>query len=324
MSVVTITRLCRDHNDAALALADTRTTGGSYKVDRTPDYFALGERLGRTTTYGAFAGRRLVGSLAVSIQTRFVGGRPAEVPYVHDARVHPEWAGRGVFARLRAAAIEDHLPVCGWGIATMLETNDHDHIVRGTSPRRPGLRVLGHTAHVGFRVRPRPAPPAMPGPAAPARVSSAAAAAPAVVRLDPVAAWDRYAALAVQCDFAPADGERFLALDGPCLGVRVAGRLVAVCRIEDQSACRRIRFAGEPVDVGYLSYYASVDGIRYDRVLVDWVARHRAGRFAYLFAGMSRADADAPGGDLSFGSTTWIFGPDAPDRRLEHHELSLI
>ena len=124
--------LTTTHDAALLELATACDTGSdAFRVDRSPEFFALSRALGDSTYYGAFRGDRLVGCFGVTLQKRFLGGDVRDFHYLHDVRVHPEHRGSGIYRCLLGCVFEDAGRRAGWAFATILDSNSRTDLLRG-------------------------------------------------------------------------------------------------------------------------------------------------------------------------------------------------
>lgn len=350
-----VTLLEPRHNEAALALLSRTAEAPDrardlFRVDRTPDFFALGRALGETRHYGAFDGGRCVGTLAVSAQRRFLGGQALSLPYVHDVRVDPACRGTRVFARLIEEALQDRpSPASGppHFFATFLDDGKVAASLPGSLGRRFAMRALGRTRHRGLALFSKRRVDVSP-----------------VRALGAEEAWTHYLRLARSCDFAPADEETARAQEGVWWGVMREGEIGAVAKVVDEARVRRfvargpvrgralvnllarwrgvpgLPAAGEPARVGYLSHLAVATSSAASRarataeaaeslasfLVAEARATGRSPAFTYLFHGVD-ADVDLPAGrlDLGFFSRTYAFGPwPAAAGDLGFHELTLM
>lgn len=324
-----------EDNAALLALAATSNTGSEvFRVERSPDFFALGRFLGEPTYLGVFDRELLVGCIGLTKQRRYLGGKPAEFVYAHDLRVHPRYQTTRVIVTLLEAAASACEERRAFG--TVLDGSPHQ---ASFERRLAGFvgepRVLGRTVHLGASLF---APPEL------VRGTD-------VRPLPPEEAMQAYRRLASRRSFAPVELSRFAEAEGEFLGVFRGDRIVAVGKLLDQSPERRILAVepgwamalmgmlarmrgcapmprrGEELLVGYLALYASEDGTPYDASMIAYVRDRWPKRFAYVFRGMSEDDAAA----RSFGrlalrlsSKTYGFGRWADGVELGYHELALV
>ena len=328
-----ISQLDSAHNDELLALAATTDTGSAaFRVDRSPDFFALARDLGESTYWGAWADGRLTGCIGVTKQKRFLAGVVQELHYIHDLRVHPAHRGAGVLHALLDHVRKERL--AEWGFATILDTNEHSPMLTRGNGAASAARPIGNTVHVGV-------PLFLPLYRNTTRV----------VRLDPDAAWAAYASLAPRFNFAPADEERFHQQNGFFLGIRIAGTTVAVCKVVDQTAARRIVATrpfplasrlldlacrargrachprpGHPLRHVYLAYCASRPEVDRQGDFTAYLARASDHDYTYVFVGLSRGEAARRRSILgvTLSSTTYAYGTAPAALSCDFHELTLI
>lgn len=321
------------NNSELLTLAASLNTGSdAFVVDRTPNFFALGRDFGEAAYWGAYAGDRLVGCVGLTRQIRFLGGGPRDVHYLHDLRIDPAHRRSPV---LHGLLLQMRRAFSGrWVFSTILDGNPHAGVLTRASRAFPAARPIGCTTHVGAALF-------VPQPGE----------ARAVVSLDADSAWKAYAALAWPIDFAPADEARFRSGEGPFLGFEQSGSVVAVCKVVDQSASRKLVAtkplafaarmaslgcrlrgrallpgAGQPLRHAYLAYCVGRRGVAYRDAFVSYLSRKQDHDFTYAFFGLPAADAALAAGffTVKLGSTTFAYG-DAPDSlALSFHELTLV
>jgi len=324
----------RDH-DALAALALSSSTGSAhFRVDRSKDYFALGHALGDTRFYGLFEESKLIGSLAVSEQLRFVARKAERVAYIHDVRVSPHRAGRGAFSEFVKELARRHAEEFRWVFCTVLDENPHAPAIRKVGARFGAERVLGHCVHVGL-------------PAVSVRVSGLD-----VGHIPASEAWCHYVRLAAGLDMAPADEARFMADSAECLAVLKGGQVIAVAKWLDQSRVRRIISArdrslpetllsawlvaqggaalakrDEALPIAYLAHFATSSADpSIARALAAFTARTSPHRHSHVFLGVAPGAARAYRGlgVVHLTSTTFGYGSVPPRLQLAFRELSWI
>jgi GNAT superfamily N-acetyltransferase len=331
----TIEPLDRTCNQALLALAKTTDTGsGLFTVDRTPDFFSLADEWGEPRYFGALRGGELIGCVGVTAQTRFLSGQPKRVYYLHDLRVHPSFRGGRVYVRLVRHLMDRLRKETGWVFATILDSNSHrSALTRGEHVFPKGI-PLGHTLHLGIPLFwPQPGDWRLVRP------------------LSPHEAWEQYELFARTIDFAFADRERFFHENGDFLGVCDGKKVLAVCKIVDQAASRRLISAkplsaalrcfnvvcrlrgtpglpgpGEAFAHGYLSFYATRDGTDYRRHFFAYLSKHRRNRFTYVFTGLPGEAARSYRNPtyIKLSSTTFAYGDVPEGLQMQAHELTMI
>lgn len=331
-----IRELCERDHDALAELALSSNTGSEhFRVDRSRDYFALGHALGDTRFYGLFEESKLIGSLAVSEQLRFVARKVERVAYIHDVRVSPQRTGRGAFGEFVRELARRHAQEFRWVFCSVLDENPHAPAIRKVGARFGTERMLGRCAHVGLPVVNARVPGDL-------EVSSIPAS----------EAWSHYVRLAAGLDMAPADEARFVAGPAECLAVLKGGQVIAVAKWLDQSRERRILSTrdrslpetllsawlvarggaplakrDEALPIAYLSHFAadSADP-SVARALASFMARVSPNRHSHVFLGVApeRARHYRGLGVVHLTSTTFGYGSVPPQLRLAFRELSWI
>ena len=254
--------------------------------------------------------------------------------YLHDVRVHPEHRGSGIYRCLLECVFEDAGRRAGWAFATILDSNSRtDLLVRGCG-LLPDARPIGRTVHFGaplFRH--------LPGHAH------------RVVRLTAEEAWPAYRSLACTIDFAPADEARFRDGEGFFLGLEVTGRIVAVAKVVDQSAIRKLVLTrplplalrvidpwcrwrgranlprlGEAFRHAYLGFCVGEPGIDHRGAFLAHLSRAHDHDYAYAFMGLSEEEAPARRQfmDVALSSTTYAYGDAPAGVVFSFRELTLV
>lgn len=315
-SLLQVRELTESDHDALVALAQTSTTGTEkFRVDRSRDYFALGRALGETTYQGLFHDGRLVGCLALSEQVRFLSGSPQHVAYVHDVRVHPDCAGRGLFSHFVRDLARAHTGRFAWIFCSILDDNPFGSVVRRTGAMFGTETFLGRCAHVGLPV---------------AHHEGRSSVHVAQVPRDE--AWAMYRRLAAPLDMAPADEARFMTMRGEHLAAFQGKELLGCAVWIDQSRERRILVAGDDatlheLPIAYLSHFVTT---RFDVTIAQSMASFMAetfpGRHSHIFFGVDPyyARQYAQIGSVHLTSSTFAYGA-APSHLTPHvWELSWI
>lgn len=306
-----VQRLDVRHNEALLALAAQTDTGSSaFRIDRSPDFFALGRLLGDAEFWGAFDGPTLVGCLGITRQRRTLRGEAADTRYIHDVRTDPDRPRPGLLRRLFEEALNAHRGDSDWAFSVVLDSNLHRRGLMGGRLFPPG-RAIGTTVHLGL--------PLM-----------ATAAEDSVREVSVDEAWRMFRDLAGAIDFAPADHAQFASMTGPCVALHASDEVVAVARLVDQSAARRILVGDGESKVEfphlYLAYYAAREGYNARRAFTGYAAARFGERYGYLFVGVPPEELhhyEGPG-MLTLTSTTIAYG-NVPERvAFDYRELTLI
>lgn len=328
-------QLDRSHNSALLELAATRNTGSTrFTVSRGEDFFAASDELGPTKYFGLFRRDALIACAGVSRQKRFIDGVARDAFYLHDIRVHPTAAGGTAYYRLLANLVATYTASgeADWIFGTILDSNPSQRAMTRGDSMLPGGQLLGRTIHIGVplfvrRERPRDVE---------------------VIGADE--AWQIYRALAARRQFAPCDELIFTQRPGVYLAIRAGAHHTAVCKVVGQSNAREIVATektdvatrlvnclcrargvptlpaeGQPLQLGYLAYCASVDaGAR--SIFLDFAAANFRRRFSYVFYGARESELNGRSGrfDLRLSSSTFGYGAVPSGLSLEFHELTLI
>ncbi|MEJ8544790.1 hypothetical protein [Brevibacillus borstelensis] len=330
-----VSLLSTEHNQALLELAATSDTGSDlFTVDRSPDFFALGATWGESRYYGLWKRDRLIGCLGVTSLLRFIGGQKTQAAYLHDFRLHPEYTVTRAFYRLVTEVVFALRKEHQWVYSIVWDSNLHrPSLVRGAR-LFPAAAAIGQTVHLGL-------PLFLPLQGSWTNVQD----------MDGETAWQHYEKWAPACMFAFADQERFIRDNGRFLGVAEQGRIVAVCKVADQSPVRklvasralplalrlihspfRLRGAvrlpakGQALPHAYIAHYASADRLDRRPAIFSYLSRHFHDQYAYAFSGLSAEEAARYRHPLAIrlGSTTYVYG-DAPNGlTLSSHELTLM
>jgi hypothetical protein len=309
---VEITRLDAGHNSELLALAALTDTGNSaFRVDRSPDFFALARALGTAEYFGAFDQGQLVGCAALTGQLRDIGGQPRQTFYINDVRTDPRCHLRpGVVRRLIESVVQAGRERGEWAFAVVMDASTHRRGLQGRRGRLfPAGRALGSTVHLGVPTE-----------------EALTSGAQGVVELADSTAWQAFRSLAGGRDFALADRDLFFACTGWSLGIREEGGIAAVCRLTDQTSVRRILVQGEPLPHVYLSYYAARPGTEARGRFLGYGAKILSGTCRYFFMPLA-LEEEARYARPEFPvirSTTFVYGDTPPGLSLAFRELTLI
>jgi hypothetical protein len=331
----TIEPLDRVHNQALLTLSRTTDTGSDlFRVERAPDFFALAEEWGEPRFFGLLRNGELIGCIGITAQYRFLAGRRQRVFYLHDLRVHPAHTGSRAFVRLVQHVMERLREETAWVFGTILDSNRHRSVLTRGERFFPKAIAIGKTLHLGV-------PLFWPQPGGWRTVRP----------LSPDEAWEHYERFARTMDFAFADQERFFRENGEFLGVCTENGVMAVCKVIDQAAVRRLISAkplpaslrslnvlcrlrgtprlpasGEAFAHCYLAFYAARDGNDYRRHFFAYLSRRRRDEFTYVFTGLPIEASGTYRNPLciKLSSTTFAYGDVPNDLRLQAHELTMI
>jgi hypothetical protein len=305
---MTVRALGQTDNEALLRLASRRSTGRSeFRVDRAPDFFALGRRFGDTNVYGAFRGDALVASVSVSKQRRFVDGVEMRVTYLHDLRTDPNGSAHAFVALVRDV-LRRELVFARWAFATVLSGNPMEVALVSAVGRMFGsVRTLAATAHVAL-------------------APSGRASALDVTELDADAGARLYMQWAARRCFAPADPCGWSYLSGRWLVASRAGEPVAVTLAARETDRRIITTAnGCPVDVGFLAFACThdpADDAQAEDAFVAYLSHAPWASFGVTCRG--RAPSEPARGHVLLASTTYVFGPAPRNLSVELPELTLM
>ena len=91
-------------NDALLELTKLTPREGriALRIDRQGDFFALPRARGDVIVFVATFEKRVVGCMSAAIHMAYVDGMPERIAHATDLKVHPEFNGRQIGARLIA------------------------------------------------------------------------------------------------------------------------------------------------------------------------------------------------------------------------------
>lgn len=324
------------NNQDLFNLTNTGGTGSDlFRVDRSPDFFALSWEMGDTVTYGLLREEKLIGCMAVSRQTRFIRESAQSVYYLHDLRLHPDYFSTVAYYRLVRHVFHIYREKTEWVFVTVLDSNRNTRTLTKETSLLPPVSLLGKMVHVGIPMY------------IPLRPNSLQSQ---MVRLTADEAWNEYSQTVRGINFAPADYERFCADNGYFLGIQKGREIIAVCKIVDQTKSRKLVAAktlpvyrllvnplcawkgcpplptkGEIFRHGYLSYYASKAG-DYRRDFLSFVSRHAPLNFTYVFMGLSESEATAWKAPfkLQLSSTIYTYGLYPADLTFDYRELTLV
>src|SRR3954469_20823949 len=108
------------HHDNQQLLDLTASTGMqgdiSLLIDRQPDFFRLLKKRGETKVFVAVDNERIIGSLSVSSQLVYVGGKVLPVQYIGDFKVYESYRNKGVGLML-CNEMADHVISSGSDLA---------------------------------------------------------------------------------------------------------------------------------------------------------------------------------------------------------------
>jgi hypothetical protein len=297
-----------EDNAALLALARRRTTGREeFRVDRCPDFFALGRRFGDTTVYGAFSGGTLLGSVSVSKQLRFVDGAETWTTYLHDLRTDPA-ADAHAFVAMARFALRTERATGAWPFATVLGGNPVEAaLVRAVGRMFGRVQEIGTVTHVALSPSPRQSPLAV------TEVEAAMGA-----RL--------YTRWASRRFFAPADARGWSHLSGRWLVASRGHEALAVTLAARETDRRIVTTDGDHVlDVGYLAFTGCRDPADEEEAEAAFVAHVSRAPWASWSLVCRGRVANAPTrGRAILASTTYVFGRSAEGRTVEQPELTLV
>jgi predicted N-acetyltransferase YhbS len=147
---MTIREARRTDNAGLLALTAATPMGGEIAVrsDRAPDFFRLLERRGPSRVLVAEEEGEIVGSVSANRVEVYVEGRPEDVHYVGDLKVHPDHRKSGVATGL-LKTMEGDLRAAGADLILCTAAFGNDRI----RPYLEGRAGLPRTAALGiFRV----------------------------------------------------------------------------------------------------------------------------------------------------------------------------
>jgi hypothetical protein len=314
---MTARRLGAEDNEALLALSSTRTTGSTeFRVDRSPDFFALGRRFGETAVYGAFDGPTLVASVSVSKQRRFIEGAATVTTYLHDVRSRPG-DGKLAFVLLARHVLRCESPRASWAFGTVLTSNPiAPRLVSIIGRLMGGARAIGTVDHVALQPAARPS-------------------GLEVAEVDAPTGTGLYLQWASRRSFALADPRACSMLSGRWLVAVQEGEAVAVTFAARETDRRIVATAtGREVDVGYLSFMCARDGAdegSAEAAFTEHVMCAPWALWRLVCRGRVRPSAafgnDArgrPGEHVLLSSTTYAFGSAPSNLAIELAELTMV
>jgi hypothetical protein len=332
-----VKKLDRSWNDALLHLANTATTGSDlFYVDRSPDFFRLGQEFGDTEYFGVFYQKQLVGCIGVSLQERWMNGKPERTLYLHDLRIHPDFRKTFSFYRLIQYVMNElkNAKKASWVFGTVLDTNEYKNVLTKGRSLFPKSQLIGRTLHVGvplFLFSPR--------------------AQSNIMIIEEDEAWSKYQSFMKGQNFAIANEKIFKKGDGIYLAVIEGGEIAAVCKVVDQITSRKLRLQkplprlfrllnhlcrlkGCPELPGkneifyhaYLSYFAAkTDQANYREQFLDFIAKQYYPKYTYIFYGIPfQEKCKKSFFSITLSSSTYAYG-DIPNKsEMDFHELTLI
>lgn len=327
------------HNEELLTLASTTNTGSDlFIVDRSPNFFMLSEEFGETTQYGLFKNEQLIGNVAVSKQSRMITGKRADIYYLNDLRIHPDFQRTRAYYRLIEHLLQTYKAMghVKWMFSTVLDSNIHKANVIKGSTSIPGGAKIGSSVHIGIPMFIKHKK----------RNEN-------VVEISGEEAWEVYCRYAKKVEFAPFDKNLFLRKNGIFLAIKDGNEMKAVCKLIDQSMSRTLRLSkklpyfskfvnilckvkgcpllpsvGQPFYHGYLSYYVSNEiDTNYRQEFLSYIQEHHYLKFTYVFTGMATDEAVEWKKTVFhqvLSSTTYAYGEFPNNLSLQFHELTLI
>ncbi|WP_028776488.1 GNAT family N-acetyltransferase [Shimazuella kribbensis] len=329
--------LNKEHNEELCHLAALCNTGSEwFRIERSPDFFALSKVLGDTTYFGYFRDGILVGCVGVSKQLRFVQSKMNHVYYLHDLRVHPKYRSTNVFSQLIQAVQAYFEQKTSWMFGTILDQNPYENILtkKLLGKRKIPIKKLGQTYHTGV----------------PLFCTAVKGDSNDIEQVSPIEAWESYLSFTSGLSFAPCEKDIFLSEPGLFLVKKQDGIVLSVCKITDQDHVRKIitgkipyiynfinlmyKFRGyRPFPKtggvfrhGYLAYYAAQAGRDDRRDYITYLYKSTYLSYSYLFMGLTRQEAVTYKHPFisSFSSTSYLYGEYTDDLKLDFHELTLI
>jgi hypothetical protein len=332
-----VKKLDRSWNEVLLQLANTSTTGSDlFYVDRSPDFFRLGEEFGDTEYFGVIYRKQLVGCIGVSLQVRWMNGKPERTLYLHDLRIHPEFRKTFSFYRLIRHAINElkNVKNASWAFGKILDTNEYKFVLTKGRSLFPKGQLIGRTLHVGvplFLFSPR--------------------AQSNIMIIEEDEAWSKYQTFMKGRNFAIADEKIFKKGDGIYLAVIEGEEIAAVCKVVDQTTSRKLRLQ-KPLPLGfrllnhlcrlkgcpelpgkdeifyhaYLSYFAAKnEKANFREQFLRFIAQQYYPKYTYIFYGIPfQEKCKKPFFSITLSSSTYAYG-DLPNKfKMDFHELTLI
>jgi ribosomal protein S18 acetylase RimI-like enzyme len=118
-------------NEALLELTRLTPMEGTIalRIDRDPDFFALPRARGEAVVFVATYGQRVVGCMSAAIHAAYVGGVPERIAHATDLKVHREFNGRQLGARL-IRHTQAYLRGCGVDLSFNLVADGNQRVMR--------------------------------------------------------------------------------------------------------------------------------------------------------------------------------------------------
>lgn len=337
-----LVELDETYNEELIKLSLTTNTGSDlFYVDRTPNFFHLSNELGETRQFGLFKNKELIGSVAVSMHHRLIGGSCTKTYYLNDLRIHPIYQRTFAFYQMfqQLHAIYEKEGKVKWMFSTVLDSNQNSSTFTKGPDILPRGKPIGKTVHIGV-------PMFLPLKQKTTEFD--------VDEIKGDEAWPIFQELSKSKDFAPCDKRLFLSENGIFLVIKNRkNEHLALCKLVDQSIARKLRYSknapfsfkilnllcritgcpslpgkNEEFKHAYMAFYATKDSsYDYRKAFLGYIQKQYKHRYTYLFFGVSELAADVWRKRLfhiELSSTTYGYGDFPGDAVIDFHELTLI
>lgn len=269
-----------------------------FRVSRGDDPGRLSQYFGETITLGAWQEKQLVGTVAVSIQRRWVADKLRDIHYLHDLRVHPDMRRCGV-ATMLGRQLKHVICADAWLMGTVLKDNPLLATILLETGRYFGEpQLLTTTGHVVI-ARPKTVGP--------------------YEELTREAWLERSKTIRNNYDFS-ADLYTYIARESSIryLGFALGRSNETLACLVDESERRSFFMGDHQVSLSYLAYLSSAD---LTTTAVDTLASCAASDYI-AFSGNYKGFC-YPSAPL-FSSQTWLFTHESRAYNVREQELLLI
>ncbi|MFS0862461.1 hypothetical protein [Fredinandcohnia sp. 179-A 10B2 NHS] len=337
-----LVELDETYNDELIKLSFTTNTGSDlFYVDRVPNFFHLSNGFGETRQFGLFKNKELIGSVAVSMHYRLIGGICTKTYYLNDLRIHPSYQKTLAFYRMfqQLHSIYEKEGEVKWMFSTVLDGNQNSSSFTKDTDILPRGKPIGKTVHIGIPLF------------IPLRQKNAEYD---IEEIKGHEAWPIFQELSKGKNFAPCDKRLFLGENDIFLTIKNRkNEPLALCKLVDQSAARKLRYSenaplsfkilnllcrltgcpslpgkDEEFKHAYMAFYATKDSTYdYREAFLPYIQNQYKHRYTYLFFGVSELHAVTWRKRLfhiELSSTTYGYGDLPGDTVINFHELTLI